>query len=228
LRFSKKSKKCVKKGKKPQKDKVPKKLTCDLFADPHVKDFKGKGFEAQRTGDFILYKSEFISAHYRGRSFGKWVGVVNWLVKLGEDRIRSIGFKQVAINGQRMKGNSQTLAGGKVTIAGNKFTVTSNHGEIIDWIAHGSFFNGYVKSQVKGTRGICNHQFLHSKAFRHPMEGEKVPKPLGKCAKQKKNENWCHKKQLVGAGFNNCVFDLCQNLPKAMEKTLMKEKKEGK
>jgi len=231
-RISKKKRNVIisKKFRKALKDrKLPKpKMTCDLYADPHVKDFKGKYFEAQKTGDYVMYNTETMTVSYRGKKFGRWVGVVNYLVKVGDDFVRNVGFKGVAVNGSPVNianGQTHQLRAGTIVVKGNKFTITSQRGEIAEFIAHGYFFNAYVRSNVQGSTGLCVHQFVHSKAFRHPQEGESVHKKIGSCHSKKRHENFCHKRGLVGANFNNCVFDLCQKMPRKQEIALLKEKR---
>jgi len=77
-------------------------VTCTLYADPHVQGFSRKFYDAQTEGDWVLYRGRHLSAHYRGRRFGAWVGPVKFGVKLKRNRIYTTGFKleRLELNGK--------------------------------------------------------------------------------------------------------------------------------
>jgi len=209
-------------NKKKPKPIVPiKRVTCDLYADPHARSFDGKYFEAQTVGDWVLHRGPTIRAHYRGKSFGRWVGVVEWIVKVRGDVVRNVGFTGVTVNGEAVtlvNGQAFNLPnGGSVTKTGNKFNINSNRGEDVDFVSFGSFFNAYVRSTLPDVSGLCSHQFVKSVAFGHPQAGHRVPAPKINCANKANHVATCAAKGLNGMARTNCVFDLCAKFPKAIE-----------
>jgi len=76
------------------KDMRVNRQTCQLYADPHVHGFSGKNYNAQTVGDWVLYKGKNLSAHYRGKSMGVWVGAIKFGIHLFHHyKIYTIGFK---------------------------------------------------------------------------------------------------------------------------------------
>jgi len=83
-------------------------------------DLTKKFFNAQVVGDWVLYKGKNLSAHYRGKSFGVWVGPIKFGVRLFKYKIYSVGFKfdKLEINGKIhriMNGVKRLKHGGLIT-----------------------------------------------------------------------------------------------------------------
>jgi len=166
-------------------------ITCSLYADPHVHGFNNKNYDAQTEGDWVLYKGENLSANYRGKRNGGWVAAIKFGVRLFGNRIYSVGFKfdTLKINGhiKRIKeGINKISKRGSIIKAGNKITFSTNDGEEVDFITFGSFFNVYVRSNVEKVSGICSQQFIKSKFFKHIHQGKIIKFRHKKCPK--KNE----------------------------------------
>jgi len=225
----------IKKAFKPKEKKLPplKRVTCDLFADPHARSFNGVGFEAQTEGDWLLHEGPTLRAHYRGKRFGSWVGVTDWIVQTRGVSIRNKGFTGVTVDGKDVAlaaGKPLKLEGGAIiTQTGNKFNINSGNGEDVDFVAFGYFFNAYVRSSRRKVRGLCSHQFIKSHAFNHPKEGKIVRRARVNCANKKAHVKTCKAKGLVKTFLRNCVFDLCARFPRKLERKVLKwNKKENK
>jgi len=157
--------------KKKKKWKKIHRIVCELYADPHVHGFNKKYFEAQTEGDWVLYRGNNLSAHYRGKRFGSWVGPIKFGVRLYQNRIFSVGFKfdKLRINGKirSIPEGELKLNGGLIRRNGNKITFSTNDGEDVDFISFGWFFNAYVRSNARKITGICSQKFVRSKFFRN-------------------------------------------------------------
>jgi len=202
-------------------------ITCQLYADPHVQGFNTKHFEAQTVGDWVLYRGENLSAHYRGKSMGAWVGPIKFGVKLFHHRIYSLGFSQSTL---LIDGKQVTISEGKTEIGhrgfvfknGSKFTFSTGDGEEVDFVSYGYFFNGFVRSSAKRVTGLCSQEFIHSHFFKHEEKGE-IVKPMKKhCPRRKEFEERCQRSGLLRTPLANCIFDLCSGLPKRVEKKMLK------
>jgi len=120
-------------------------------------------------------------------------------------------------------------SGGWIVKSNNKFTINSNQGEEVEFVAFGYFFNAYVRSNRKGISGLCTGEFKASHEFNHPRKVHDVKVGNGKCIGRERHVATCAGKGLKGAALNMCVFDLCANFPKALEKQILKmNKAEGK
>jgi len=236
-RFEKRCNKDKKKFKKivVRKTAKPKKVACFIYADPHVRDKYGRHFEAQTVGDWAITISETFKAYYRGKSMGRWVAVVDWIVKTNGVTIRHSGFGGVAVDGgkiQLLNGKPFALpTGGSIIKKGNMVTIKSGDGEEIDFISYGKFYNVYVRSNKKGTKGLCNKQFLKTKVFPHPRKGVILPKVkinAKTCKKFLKHSTYCRAKGLNGVKLRECIQDLCLKLPKKIEKQILKDNKKEK
>jgi len=204
-------------------------ITCELYADPHVKGFNKKYFNAQTVGDWILYKGKNLSAHYRGKSFGSWVGAVKFGVRLYKYKIYSTGFnfETVKVNGRLKKllnGVNKLKHGGFIKKEGNKITFSTNDGEEVDFISYGSFFNAYVRSNIPKITGICSEKFIHSHFFSHYHKGHRVKFSKKHCVHKKRHVLSCKRRGLKGAALKNCVFDRCAGLSKKNWKKNVKKK----
>jgi len=210
-----------------------KRVTCDLYADPHARSFDGARFEAQTAGDWVLHSGPSLSVHYRGQSFGRWIGIVKYLIEVRGDIVRSEGFNGVTVNGnlvQLVAGQAFSLPnGGKIVKAGNKVTVSSGVGEECDFISFGTFFNAYVRSTLAGVSGLCSHQFVRSHAFGHPQEGKMMENPKLHCEEKERHMKYCRGKGLHGHAQLNCAFDLCAKFPRSIERKILRgNAREGK
>jgi hypothetical protein len=176
-----------------------KRITCELYADPHVHGFNKKYFNAQTVGDWVLYKGKHLSAHYRGKSFGVWVGPIKFGVKLFNYKIYSIGFNfdTIKVNGRVKKllnGVNILKHGGLITKNGNKITFSTNDGEEVDWVSYGSFFNAYVRSNIPKISGLCSEQFVHSHFFKHYHKGHRKHFAKKVCHRRKFHVETCKKR----------------------------------
>jgi len=209
---------------------VRRRVTCDLFADPHARSFMGKHFEAQTAGDWVLYKGENMEIHYRGHKMGTWVGVVKFGVQIGNEVFKSNGFTGITHNGQPLKladGANYKFNGGYVHKKGNKYTVSTGDGEEVDFIAYSTFFNAFVRSNAPVTTGLCNQQFVGSKFFTHPEKPWIVPdSKIPACPNKAHFEKHCQEKKLKGTNLHNCIFDLCSGLNPKIEDQILKEKED--
>jgi len=148
-------------------------VTCTLYADPHVQGFNRKTYDAQKVGDWVLYRGENLAAHYRGKSMGVWVGSIKFGIRLFHHRIYTTGFNfnTLKIDGKVRnikEGKNKVGKRGTITKVGTKVTFSTNIGEEVDLIAYGYFFNAYVRSRALKVSGICSQQFIVSKFFQHP------------------------------------------------------------
>jgi len=121
--------KYLKKNIKHKKDKpVIKRTTlrvCNIFADPHVTPFSGATYNAQVMGDWVAYGGYKLEAHYRGKSFGSWVGINVFGVTLCGHRIQSVGFNvnELIIDGKRESiGAKKRVGCGHITKSGTSLT----------------------------------------------------------------------------------------------------------
>jgi hypothetical protein len=202
-----------------------KRVTCDLYADPHARSFDGKYFEAQTEGEWCLHKGQTLIVDFRGKKFGSWVGVVDWIVNVKGDIVRNTGFSGVTVNGaaaQLPSGKKFELPnGGSILHAGNKVTISSESGEEVDFISFGSFFNAYVRSNLAHVSGLCSHQFVKSHAF-GTTHTQRILHPKLRCPRKAKHMRYCRGKGLKGVAQLNCAFDLCAKLPVAFEKRILR------
>jgi len=203
-----------------------KRVTCDLYADPHARSFDGAYWEAQTCGAWVLHQGPSIIVHYLGKKFGSWVGVVDWIVDVRGDIVRAVPFNGLTVNGQPANptGKFRLPNGGSITKAGNKITISSEVGEEVDFISYGSFYNAYVRSNLVGVSGLCSHQFVRSSAFGH-KDGEILQKPKLFCPQKQKHLKYCKGKGLKGIPAMNCAFDLCAKLPRAIERRILRQNK---
>jgi len=202
--------------------------TCYLVADPHASSFDGARFDAQTVGDWVFYKGPHLEASYRGKSMGRWVGAVQWVVRVHHNLIKSIGFNQVSINGHvhniAKAGTKNLNAGTQVVMTGNRVTISSK-GEAVDFYAYGYYFNLYARSDKRADRisGICAHQMLHSGDFGTVKRPKIVHFPHRHCAKKAHYTRVCQRRKLRGVLLRNCVFDLCAHTPKNVVFKIRKE-----
>jgi len=216
-----------------KKKVVVNRITCALYADPHVHGFNNKYFEAQTVGDWLLYRGTDLSAHYRGKSFGSWVGPIKFGVRLFHNRIFSIGFTfdKLLINGRvRNISNGKTKLGhGEIRRNGNTITFSNKNGEEVDFVTFGSFFNAYVRSNVQFVDGICTQKFKRSLFFNHPHTPKVITFKKRRCPRRMLFRNKCIKKGLRGKRLTFCIRDLCNGLPSRIEKQILKiNKKEDR
>jgi hypothetical protein len=227
-------KKITRQNKKEDKKKIHRlapirKVTCDIYADPHVKDFDGKYFNAQTAGDWVLHNGPTIKIAYRGEKHGAWVGISEWIVRIKDDVIRNTGFRAFTVNGVAAAGTVQLKSGGTVTQAGNKINVNSNEGEDVDFISGGFYFNAYVRSNLYKATGLCSHQFIRSKAFGHPEVHRIKEAPRLECERKERHMGTCAMKGLSGRAQLNCAFDLCAKFPRHLvNKAIRNNKREDK
>jgi len=200
-------------------------VTCQLYADPHAQGFDKKYFDAQTVGDWVLYRGKRLSAHYRGKRFGAWVGPIKFGVRLYHHRIYSVGFKfdKLKIDGEvrDIQQGVTKLKRGKITVVGNKITFSSKR-EAVDFVSYGSFFNAYVRSSVTRVSGICSHQFIKSGFFGHPQKGHKVIVKRT-CHRKFQHTESCKRRGLKGRPLKFCVRDLCAKLPKKIEDKIINQ-----
>jgi len=231
LHDNKKEKKVVVKiDKKLKKYDRVHRITCELYADPHVHGFNKKDFNAQTLGDWVLYRGKHLSAHYRGKSFGSWVGPVKYGVRLYDHKIYSVGFD---LSKLRINGKIRTILEGELKLNGkggiirkNKNTITfsTNHGEEVDFISFGWFYNSYVRSNRRHVTGVCSQKFIKSKFFHNPHHGKRITITKVKCPNKKEFIHRCKNRKLNGKKLKFCVADLCNGLPVRIEKQILKKK----
>jgi len=229
--------KIINNNKKEYKKKLKKRVTriqCSMFADPHVHGFNNRNYEAQTVGDWILYRGDNLSAHYRGKRMSRvWVGAVKFGVRLYNDRIYSndLQFKTLIINGhvKHLNAGVTNLSGkGTVIKAGNKLTFNTNDGEAVDFISFGTFMNVYVRSNVQKVSGICSQQFIRSHFFNHYHIGKIIEIKNRKCHNKKKFKKECKKRGLKKGALRQCIFDFCAGIEKKIEEKIITINKEEK
>jgi len=230
IKINKKEKRIVIKTDKRKKSwRKVHRITCSLYADPHVHGFNKKYFEAQTVGDWILYKGRRLSVHYRGKSFGSWVGPIKFGVKIFKHKIYSVGFTfdKLRIDGRirNVPNGVLKLKRGLIRRAGNKITFSTNNGEEVDFITYGSFFNAYVRSNTPKISGICSQQFKKSRFFRNPQKGRRVVFKKRPCPRRATFKRRCAVKGLKGRKLKFCVRDLCNGLSRKIERRILKDNK---
>jgi len=222
-----KKKVVVKIDKKKKANFKIKRITCEIYADPHVHGFNQKYFNAQTVGDWVIYRGENLSAHYRGKSFGSWVGIVKYGVKLFDAKIYSVAFNlnKLIINGEERNipnGITKLSNGGIIQKNGNKLTFSSGRGEDVDFVSYGWFYNTYVRSDVPKISGLCSQEFVHSHFFNHYEKAHRIEIKKEHCPKKMENKQRC-----LAAGINKpekvrfCVRDLCNGLPMKIEDKIL-------
>jgi len=202
-------------------------ITCELYADPHVHGFNKQRFEAQTRGDWVLYRGKHLSAHYRGKSMGSWVGPIKFGVKLFNHKIYTHGFDlgTLKIDGEKVSipaGVTPVGKRGQITRVNNRITISTQNGEEIDIVSYGWFFNAYVRSNVRVITGICSHKFIRSNFFNHPEKGKLEKFKRDVCPRRQFFRAECKGRGLNGEGLRFCVKDLCAGLPKKVEDRLLK------
>jgi len=213
--------------------KIVTRVQCSLFADPHVTGFNSRSYNAQTVGDWVLYRGENLSAHYRGISMGSWVGAVKFGVRLYGDRITShdLSFNSIIINGQLQNlGNGKTKISerGSVTKAGNKLTFSTNDGEEVDFLTFGTFMNVYVRSNVETVHGICSQEFIRSTFFNNEQVGKIFHVGANICANKHRFTRRCKRNGLIFGAIRDCVIDLCNGLNIKIERQILRRnKREG-
>jgi len=208
-------------------------VQCQLFADPHVYGFNKKNFEAQTEGDWLLYRGLNLAAHYRGKRFGGWVGPVNYGIRIFGQRIASRGINANivnidGINKNLPQGKTRLPRGGFINVAGSKITFGTEDGEEVDFVAHGSYFNAYVRSNVPNVAGICSQQFIRSTFFRNPVVGQVDNIKVGRCPRRAHFRKVCERAGLRGVRLHECVFDRCHGFTRKQERRLIREQKREK
>jgi len=221
--------------KRPKKvfEKRRNQLVCTLYADPHVQGFNRHYYEAQLVGDWLLYRGDDLSAHYRGKRVGAWVAPIKFGIRLYHTKIYTIGFNlaKLEINGEvRDIPNGKTEVGhGLITRNNNKITFSTKGGEEIDLIAYGYFFNSYVRTNAVKVDGICSQKFVKSFFFGHPQKGKEIKehehKLLNECKDRKRFERHCEKirRFKTKQAKMNCVFDRCAGLNGDVEKEIIRD-----
>jgi len=213
--------------------KIVSRVQCSLYADPHVTGFNNRNYNAQTVGDWVLYRGENLSAHYRGIRMGSWVGAVKFGVRLYGDRITShdLSFNSIIINGQFQNlsdGKTKISERGSVTKAGNKLTFSTNDGEEVDFITYGTFMNVYVRSNVEIVHGICSQEFIHSTFFNNEQVGNLIQFGENNCANRHRFKRRCIRRGLIFGAIRNCVIDLCNGLNIKIERQILRgNKREG-
>jgi len=229
--------KIINNNKKEYKKATKKRVTriqCSMFADPHVHGFNNRNYDAQTVGDWVLYKGDNLSAHYRGKRMSRvWVGAVKFGVRIYNDRIYSndLQFKTLIINGhvKQLNAGVTNLSGrGTVIKAGNKLTFNTNDGEAVDFISFGTFMNVYVRSNVEKVTGLCSQQFIRSHFFNHYHIGKIVKIKNIKCHNKKKFHKECKHRGLKKKALKQCVFDFCAGIEKKIEEKIISINKEEK
>jgi hypothetical protein len=163
----------------------------------------------------------------------RWVAAIKFAVRLFSDKIYSVGFNfnSLIINGKtRVINNGVTRLSRKGTIVrnGNKITFSTNEGEEVDFITFGSFFNAYVRTNVRHVKGVCAQQFLRSHSFRTEHRGKIVKIRRKLCPKKMVYSQRCRRNGLHGMALKNCVSDLCNGLKRSVEKKILKRNRREK
>jgi len=196
--------------------------SCNIFADPHVTPFVGGMYNAQVLGDWVAYGGFRLESHYRGKSFGSWVGIVQFGVVLDGHHISSTGINanRVSVDGHEVDVNSKIQVGdGHMTKSGNTITFSID-GEEVSFTSYGSYFNMAARSNVVNTRGLCNHQFVKSSYYGgSAQDGHFANIRKGKCHKKEHFRQFCKKQGLFGEQEFACMLDRCAGMKKKrMEK----------
>jgi len=189
--------------------------SCNIFADPHVTPFVGGMYNAQVLGDWVAYGGFRLESHYRGRSMGSWVGIVQFGVVLDGHHISSTGINanRVSIDGHEVDVGSKVVVGdGHISKSGNTLTFSID-GEEVSFTSYGSYFNMAARSNVINTRGLCNHQFVKSSYYGGDAQNghfANVKKP--KCHKKEHFRQYCKKQGLFGEQEFACMLDRCSGM----------------
>jgi hypothetical protein len=217
---------------KPFRD-PPKYITreCYFTADPHAKALTGKHFEAQTVGDWVAYKGPRLTMSYRGKSMGRWVGIVEWYAKLNGHTIRTKG-NQLLIDGRSFplqNGGKKSWGKTSVTWQNNKVSLKTL-GEESDIFYYGSFWNLFVRSTrcLKKIKGLCNQQWVASKAFDHPQAAKRPHLPRKPCPNRKDHEKFCRAHTKNPYHFKECVSDRCRGTSKRIEGKILKQERQEK
>jgi len=220
------------------KDMRVNRQTCQLYADPHVHGFSGKNYNAQTVGDWVLYKGKNLSAHYRGKSMGVWVGAIKFGIHLFHHyKIYTIGFKfdKLLINDKVKKiieGTTNLKHGGAIIKKNNIVYFSTDDGEEVELVSFGSYFNAYVKSNTRHVSGLCSDQFVHSHFFKNYHQAHKVKFEKKHCERKEEHRRTCLGHGLKGDRLRFCIQDLCGGMRRSELKRIVvrniKEKKKEK
>jgi len=175
---------------------------CQMVADPHVHGFNNKNYDAQTEGDWVLYRGLNLKVHYRGKRFGGWVGAVQYGIRLFGQRISSRGVNSNVVNidgvDTNINGKINLPRGGFIKKSGIRITYGTSDGEEVDFDAHGTYYNVYLRSSVPDVSGLCSQQFVRSSFFRNPIIGEIDNIRVGKCHKRSHFRRKCERLGLRG------------------------------
>jgi len=93
-------------------------------------DLIKQNFNAQTEGDWVLYRGTDVSAHYRGKRFGAWVGPIKFGLRVFENRIYTVGFTfdKLLING-----DLRSIANGRTELSKGFILRNGNKNNIFKW-----------------------------------------------------------------------------------------------
>jgi len=218
--------------------------SCSIYADPHVTGFSGKVFNAQTVGDWVLYRGDKLSAHYRGVAMkplvgnAQWVGAIKFAIRIFHHKIYSTGFN---LNTLKIDGEEKRVENGiKIQLGrafilrnGASITFSTGEGEEVEWVSsrtkasHGNsmdeYFNGYVRTNVLHPKGLCSNQFVRSKFFGHPQEGKIITIKRDVCERREEFKKECERLGHGGKKLENCIFDRCSGMSRNALKKQAKE-----
>jgi len=201
-------------------------VQCQLYADPHVYAFNTHRFDAQVEGDWVIYRGLYLSAHYRGKRFGSWVGPVKYGIRLYGQRIASRGFgNTVNIDGQNTnlnQGINRLPKGGYINVQGAKTTYSTEDGEEIDFVSGGTYYNVFVRSNVPNVSGLCSQQFVKSNFFSSPEIGQIDHIEHHHCKHHERFHRICANKGLTGNALKDCIFDRCGGFSRKDERRVIR------
>jgi len=188
--------------------------SCNIFADPHVTPFTGGMYNAQVLGDWVAYGGFRLESHYRGKSFGSWVGIISFGVVLDGHMIKSTGINanRITIDGHSKEvGGKIQVGDGSITKSGNTITFSID-GEEVSFTSYGSYFNMAARSNVINTRGLCSHQFVKSSFYGNPQEGHFANVKKTKCHKKEHFREFCKKRGCMAEQEFACILDRCSGM----------------
>jgi len=72
--------------------------------------------------------------------------------------------------------------------------------------------------------GICSQQFIRSHFFRHEHRGKQIKIIKKHCPRKAVFLKRCRKHNLTGLKLRFCMRDLCNGLPRRIERIILKKK----
>eukprot|EP01080_Neovahlkampfia_damariscottae_P003656 gene3656-6472_t len=208
--------------------KKRKTYNCYATGDPHMRNFAGKKYENQFSGDFRFFHKPGFRCDVRQLFWNVQRTVtVNKRVacKVGRNHVEVFGLNDIRINGKKYsKFNKKIGRGAKVSFDGRNFKVQNRNGDNVRAQIAGSktrfYMNVYATARgLKHASGLCVGFYDSRKKGTKPprakpslCDGKGIFKKPKAIKFGKRAVKWargiCKARKLKGAFFRNCVYDV--------------------